>query len=81
MASSALRGRATQPTVLGDLRAEHPLWVVGRLVDENVLRLRRADHVVVQLLVEVDVRLGAGVDALLGGACVFVCLCVEACVR
>ena len=55
--------------------------MVGRLVDENVLRLRRADHVVVQLLVEVDVRLGAGVDALLGGACVFVCLCVEACVR
>lgn len=61
-----LPGKPLSPlTVLCDLGVRHPLWVFGCLVAEHVIRLRRAHGMVVQLLVQVNLRLGTCVDPLL----------------
>mmetsp|Transcript_6519 Transcript_6519/g.26563 ORF Transcript_6519/g.26563 Transcript_6519/m.26563 type:complete len:203 (+) Transcript_6519:1427-2035(+) len=50
----------------GDARAHHPRGIGRRLEAEDVLRLRRAHDVVVELLVDVRVRLGAQLAPLPG---------------
>jgi hypothetical protein len=66
---AAQQQRATRPPrrappVVRDLCAEHPQRVLWVGVHDHVLRLRRAHHVVAQLLVLVCVRLGAQVRRL-----------------
>lgn len=56
-------------SIVRDLRPEHPLGLVWRLVAQHVLRLICTQSVVVQLLVQIGCGLCTGVEALgLAGA-------------
>lgn len=45
------------PVIVGHLRARHPLGLIGPLPHQHVIRLRRPELVVEQLLVVVGLRL------------------------